>query len=326
IRPTSINRTPESIKNFLNEDQFKLYDLIWRRTVASQMAESENKKTTVITSSENDKYKFLSEYDELVFEGFRKLFPQKETDKIPNINEKDTVNLESVIKEQKFTQHTPRYSEASLIKTMEELGVGRPSTYASILNTIKEKKYIWVINRSIYISPVGNALVEELKKYFSDSVMDYKFTEKMENDLDQISNGNLDRNDFVKSFWNNFEPIKNNYEKIADENPRNPSEYNFLRTNIICSSDTPCINSETGKEFEENDPPLGDKSLNDNLEKQTRMIWIRFRNKNGDGGFLACEDKACKVTADESAWAGFGRRRTRTLEALKKAMKEKCIH
>ena len=109
--------------------------------------------------------------------------------------------------------------------------------------------------------------------------MDYKFTEKMENDLDQISNGNLDRNDFVKSFWNNFEPIKNNYEKIADENPRNPSEYNFLRTNIICSSDTPCINSETGKEFEENDPPLGDKSLNDNLEKQTRMIWIRFRNK-----------------------------------------------
>ena len=326
IRPTSINRTPESIKNFLNEDQFKLYDLIWRRTVASQMAESENKKTTVITSSENDKYKFLSEYDELVFEGFRKLFPQKETDKIPNINEKDTVNLESVIKEQKFTQHTPRYSEASLIKTMEELGVGRPSTYASILNTIKEKKYIWVINRSIYISPVGNALVEELKKYFSDSVMDYKFTEKMENDLDQISNGNLDRNDFVKSFWNNFEPIKNNYEKIADENPRNPSEYNFLRTNIICSSETPCINSETGKEFEENDPPLGDKSLNDNLEKQTRMIWIRFRNKNGDGGFLACEDKACKVTADESAWAGFGRRRTRTLEALKKAMKEKCIH
>ena len=92
---------------------------------------------------------------------------------------------------------------------MEELGVGRPSTYASILNTIKEKKYIWVINRSIYISPVGNALVEELKKYFSDSVMDYKFTEKMENDLDQISNGNLDRNDLVKSFWNNFEPIKN---------------------------------------------------------------------------------------------------------------------
>ena len=168
-------------------------------------------------------------------------------------------------KEQKFTQHTPRYSEASLIKTMEELGVGRPSTYASILNTIKEKKYIWVINRSIYISPVGNALVEELKKHFSESVMDYKFTEKMENDLDLISNGSLNRNDFIKSFWSNFKPIKNNYDKIADENPRNPSEYNFLKTNIICSSKTPCINAEPGKEFEENDPPLGLNSLNESL-------------------------------------------------------------
>tara|TARA_B100000519_G_scaffold1793_1_gene1758 strand:+ start:3497 stop:5548 length:2052 start_codon:yes stop_codon:yes gene_type:complete len=326
IRPTSINRTPESIEKFLSEDQLKLYDLIWKRTVASQMKESENKKTTVITSSEDEKYKFISEYDELVFDGFKKLFPQKETDKLPDIVENDKINLESVIKEQKFTQHTPRYSEASLIKTMEELGVGRPSTYASILNTIKEKKYIWVINRSIYISPVGNALVEELKKHFSESVMDYKFTEKMENDLDLISNGSLNRNDFIKSFWSNFEPIKNNYEKIADENPRNPSEYNFLKTNIICSSKTPCINAETGKEFEENDPPLGLNSLNESLKKLPRMIWIRFRNKKGDGGFLACEDRECKVTADESAWAGTGRRRSRTLEALKKTMKEKCIH
>tara|TARA_B100000945_G_scaffold8261_1_gene6743 strand:+ start:11063 stop:13114 length:2052 start_codon:yes stop_codon:yes gene_type:complete len=326
IRPTSIARTPESIRNVLSEDQYKLYDLIWKRTVASQMAESQNKKTIIITSSENEKYKFISEYDELVFEGFKKLFPQKDSNKIPNIIENELVDLEDIIKEQKFTQHTPRYSEASLIKTMEELGVGRPSTYASILNTIKEKKYVWVINRSIYLSPVGNALVEELKKHFSESVMDYKFTEKMENDLDQISNGNLGRNEFIKSFWENFEPIKNNYEKIADENPRNPSEYNFLRTNIICSSKTPCINSETGEEFQENDPPLGQKSLDNSLEKLPRMIWIRFRNKKGDGGFLACEDRDCKVTADESAWAGSGRRRTRTIEALKKTMKEKCIH
>ena len=110
IRPTSINRTPESIEKFLSEDQLKLYDLIWKRTVASQMKESENKKTTVITSSEDEKYKFISEYDELVFDGFKKLFPQKETDKLPDIVENDKINLESVIKEQKFTQHTPRLS------------------------------------------------------------------------------------------------------------------------------------------------------------------------------------------------------------------------
>ena len=326
IRPTSINRTPDSIKSFLDDDQFKLYDLIWKRTVASQMSESVNKKTTIITSSENEKYKFKSDYDELTFDGFKKLFPEKESEKMPSILEDEIVELDKVDKEQKFTQHPPRYSEASLIKTLEDLGIGRPSTYASILNTIKDKKYVWVINRSIYLSPIGKVLVEEIKKDFSNEFMDYKFTEKMENDLDLISNGTLKRSEFVKSFWRNFEPIRNSFEKRSEENPRNPSEYNFIRTNIICSSKSPCINSETGEEFQENDQPLGTKSLNNSLEKLPRMVWIRFRNNKGDGAFLACEDRECKVTADESAWAGFGRRRARTMEALKNSMKEKSIH
>ena len=326
IRPTSINRTPDSIKSFLDDDQFKLYDLIWKRTVASQMSESVNKKTTIITSSENEKFKFKSDYDELTFDGFKKLFPEKESDKMPSISEDDIVDLSKVDKEQKFTQHPPRYSEASLIKTLEDLGIGRPSTYASILNTIKDKKYVWVINRSIYLSPIGKVLVEEIKKDFSNEFMDYKFTEKMENDLDLISNGTLKRSEFVKSFWKNFEPIRNSFEKRSEENPRNPSEYNFIKTNIICSSKSPCINSETGEEFQETDQPLGTKSLNTSLEKLPRMVWIRFRNNKGDGAFLACEDRECKVTADESAWAGFGRRRARTIEALKNSMKEKSIH
>ena len=148
----------------------------------------------------------------------------------------------------------------------------------------------------------------------------------MENDLDLISNGTLKRSEFVKSFWKNFEPIRNSFEKRSEENPRNPSEYNFVRTNIICSSKSPCINSETGEEFQETDQPLGTKSLNASLEKLPRMVWIRFRNNKGDGAFLACEDRECKVTADESAWAGFGRRRARTIEALKSSMKEKSIH
>ena len=326
IRPTSISKTPDSIKSFLDDDQFKLYDLIWKRTVASQMTESINKKTTIITSSENEKYKFKSDYDELTFDGYKKLFPEKESESMPPVSESDIVDLDKLNKEQKFTQHPPRYSEASLIKTLEDLGIGRPSTYASILNTIKDKKYVWVINRSIYLSPIGKVLVEEIKKDFSNEFMDYKFTEKMENDLDSISNGTLKRSEFIKSFWQNFEPVRNNYEKRSEENPRNPSEYNFIKTNIICSSKSPCVNSETGKEFQENDQPLGTKSLNSSLEKLPRMVWIRFRNNKGDGAFLACEDRECKVTADESAWAGFGRRRTRTMEALKISMKEKSIH
>ena len=304
IRPTSISKTPDSIKSFLDDDQFKLYDLIWKRTVASQMTESINKKTTIITSSENEKYKFKSDYDELTFDGYKKLFPEKESESMPPVSESDIVDLDKLNKEQKFTQHPPRYSEASLIKTLEDLGIGRPSTYASILNTIKDKKYVWVINRSIYLSPIGKVLVEEIKKDFSNEFMDYKFTEKMENDLDSISNGTLKRSEFIKSFWKNFEPVRNNYEKRSEENPRNPSEYNFIKTNIICSSKSPCINSETGKEFQENDQPLGTKSLNSSLEKLPRMVWIRFRNNKGDGAFLACEDRECKVTADESAWAG----------------------
>ena len=326
IRPTSISKTPDSIKSFLDDDQFKLYDLIWKRTVASQMTESINKKTTIITSSENEKYKFKSDYDELTFDGYKKLFPEKESESMPPVSESDIVDLDKLNKEQKFTQHPPRYSEASLIKILEDLGIGRPSTYASILNTIKDKKYVWVINRSIYLSPIGKVLVEEIKKDFSNEFMDYKFTEKMENDLDSISNGTLKRSEFIKSFWKNFEPVRNNYEKRSEENPRNPSEYNFIKTNIICSSKSPCVNSETGKEFQENDQPLGTKSLNSSLEKLPRMVWIRFRNNKGDGAFLACEDRECKVTADESAWAGFGRRRARTMEALKISMKEKSIH
>ncbi|MEC8713200.1 MAG: type I DNA topoisomerase, partial [Chloroflexota bacterium] len=325
IRPTSISKTPDSIKSFLDDDQFKLYDLIWKRTVASQMTESINKKTTIITSSENEKYKFKSDYDELTFDGYKKLFPEKESESMPPVSESDIVDLDKLNKEQKFTQHPPRYSEASLIKTLEDLGIGRPSTYASILNTIKDQKYVWVINRSIYLSPIGKVLVEEIKKDFSNEFMDYKFTEKMENDLDSISNGTLKRSEFIKSFWKNFEPVRNNYEKRSEENPRNPSEYNFIKTNIICSSKSPCVNSETGKEFQENDQPLGTKSLNSSLEKLPRMVWIRFRNNKGDGAFLACEDRECKVTADESAWAGFGRRRARTMEALKISMKEKSI-
>ena len=326
IRPTSISKTPDSIKSFLDDDQFKLYDLIWKRTVASQMTDSINKKTTIITSSENEKYKFKSDYDELTFDGYKKLFPEKESESMPPVSESDIVDLDKLNKEQKFTQHPPRYSEASLIKILEDLGIGRPSTYASILNTIKDKKYVWVINRSIYLSPIGKVLVEEIKKDFSNEFMDYKFTEKMENDLDSISNGTLKRSEFIKSFWQNFEPVRNNYEKRSEENPRNPSEYNFIKTNIICSSKSPCVNSETGKEFQENDQPLGTKSLNSSLEKLPRMVWIRFRNNKGDGAFLACEDRECKVTADESAWAGFGRRRARTMEALKISMKEKSIH
>ena len=328
IRPTYIDRTPESIKNFLDNDQFKLYDLIWKKTVASQMTESKTLKTSLITSSSNDEnsYKFKSEAEELIFDGFKKLFPEKENKKLPNLREGISVDIDSLNKEQKFTQHPPRYTEASLIKEMEDLGVGRPSTYASILNAIKDRRYVWISGRSIYLTPIGNALVEELKKEFSNSFMDYKFTEKMNYELDLISNGKSKRENFVKKFWNDFEPLTSKLALRGEENPRNPSEYNFLRTNIVCSAKSPCINSETGKNFEENDPPLGKKSMNESLEIAPHLIWIRFRNKNGNGSFLGCEIRECKVTGDEDAWVSKGKRRERSLKKLQSTMNEKSLH
>ena len=133
------------------------------------------------------------------------------------------------------------------------------------------------------------------------------------------------------AFLNRFKTYPKTWE--SETNPARDPKVKTAKIFSICIRSgfeikpvSPCINSETGKEFEENDPPLGEKSLNPSLEKLPRMLWIRFRNNRGDGGFLACEDRECKVTADESAWAGFGRRRTRTIEALKSSMKEKSIH
>ena len=94
----------------------------------------------------------------------------------------------------------------------------------------------------------------------------------------------------------------------------------------MCSAKSPCINSETGKIFEENDPPLGTKSVNESLEIATHLIWIRFRNKNGNGSFLGCEDRECKVTGDEDAWVSRGRRRERSLKKLQSTMTEKSLH
>jgi DNA topoisomerase-1 len=329
IRPTSIQRTPDSIKQFLDDDQFKLYDLIWKRTVASQMSNSRTEKTTITVSSGklDDSYRFKTEADKLIFDGFKKLFPDKKDIDIPNIGEGVEVNLDNSEKEQKFTLGPPRYSEASLIKAMEDLGVGRPSTYASVIKVIKDKRYVWAINRSMYLTPIGNAIIEELIKEFGSSFMDYKFTEKMEESLDQIANGEEKREKFVKKFWDpEFKNLVEKFGSRAESDPRDSSEYNRIRTNIICSKKNPCVNSLTGKEFEESDPPIQTGSQDEVLEAAPKMIWIRFRNKKGDGAFLACEDRECKVTADERVWVSSGQRRGRDLESLKQTMIEKSLH
>ena len=275
IRPTSISRTPESIKNSLNDYQFKLYELIWNRTVASQMTNSLTEKTTIITSSlsgENG-YKFKSDADKLVFDGFKKLIKSNEKyTELPDLSEKQTVALKEIEKEQKFTRGPGRYSQASLIKKMEEIGIGRPSTYASTISLITNRTYVFNINRAVWGSPLGYAISKSLSYFFKDNFMNYDFTKKMEDDLDKISNGGLDRRKFTEDFYKSLlDPVEKMVKKsnTDDWNPYDSDilkdflvtsgemhPYNLIPTTILCSKLNPAINIRTGEDFTENDSPL----------------------------------------------------------------------
>ena len=181
IRPTSISRTPDSMKNTLNENQFKLYQLIWNRTVASQMPNSITEKTTLITSSSKneDGFKFKSEADKLVFDGYKKLIKSNEKYfELPDLNENEKVELVDLEKEQKFTRGPEEYSQASLIKKMEEIGIGRPSTYASTISLLTNRTYVFSINRAVWGSPLGYAVSNSLNFYFLNNFMDFNFTKK----------------------------------------------------------------------------------------------------------------------------------------------------
>ena len=275
IRPTMISRTPESIKNSLNDYQFKLYELIWNRTVASQMTNSLTEKTTIITSTSlgEDGYKFKSEADKLVFDGFKKLIKSNEKyTELPELSENQVVDLGEIEKEQKFTRGPGRYSQASLIKKMEEIGIGRPSTYASTISLITNRTYVFNINKAVWGSPLGYAISKSLSYFFKDNFMNYDFTKRMEDDLDKISNGGLDRRKFTEDFYKSLlDPVEKMVKK-SNEDDWNPydseilkdflvtsgemSPYNLIPTTILCSKKNPAINIRTGEDFTENDSPL----------------------------------------------------------------------
>jgi DNA topoisomerase-1 len=351
IRPTSISRTPESMQNSLNEYQYKLYQLIWNRTVASQMTNSLTEKTTLITSSSNgeDGHKFKSEADKLVFDGFKKLIKSNEKyDELPDLTENQAVDLEEIEKEQKFTRGPGRYSQASLIKKMEEIGIGRPSTYASTISLITNRTYVFNINRAVWGSPLGYAVSGSLSYFFHDNFMNYDFTKKMEDDLDKISNGGLDRQKFTKDFYESLlNPVESMVKK-SNEDDWNPYDtdtlstfldlssssssrgmhpYNLIPTTILCSKKNPAINIRTGQDFTENDLPIS-VATSDEIRRETDKnngdhLMRAVRRKKDGKYFLACpnqDPERCPISYDIDAWAGRGRRRERALAKLKEEM------
>ncbi|HTP64897.1 MAG TPA: type I DNA topoisomerase [Geobacteraceae bacterium] len=212
IRPTYIGKTPAELKKFLTPDQFKLYDLIWKRTVACQMAEALLDQTTVEIGA-GAGFKFRASGTVIRFPGFMKLYIEGVDDEseekegvLPPLAEGERLSLLKLLPEQHFTQPPPRYSEATLVKTLEEYGIGRPSTYASILNTLIERKYARLDKKRFVPEDVGMVVNDLLVNHFTKYV-DYNFTAGLEEELDQIARGEKKWKPLLHEFWQPFSDL-----------------------------------------------------------------------------------------------------------------------
>ena len=196
IRPTNIKRKPADIKKYVNADQFKLYELIWSRALSSQMTPAEFDRNTIIISSENKNINFRASGSVIKFDGFLKVYQVQETDEdakniLPEVKVGEEISILKLNDEQHFTDPPPRYSEASLVKKMEELGIGRPSTYASIISVLSTRNYVELMNKRFHPTDRGKLISAFLEKLFSKYV-DYNFTADLENQLDEITSGKIE--------------------------------------------------------------------------------------------------------------------------------------
>jgi DNA topoisomerase-1 len=220
IRPTNV----EKQKDGEGGDKEKLYDLIWKRFVACQMAQSVVEVTTLTIQAEGEKniYQLETKGAQEKFDGWRKVYGRvEETDEegnkiesLPPVFTGDELKLLAVKPAQKFTQPPPRFNEASLIKTLEELGIGRPSTYAPTISTIQDRNYVEKQDRQFAPTPLGTAVTEFLMEYFPD-ILDYQFTAKMEDNLDEIANGQKERVPVLKEFWGPFSEKLAGVKRVA---------------------------------------------------------------------------------------------------------------
>jgi len=208
IRPTDIKRKPSDVKKYVNTDQFKLYDLIWSRALSSQMNPAEFYRNSIIISSQDEKINFRANGSIIKFEGFLKVYEvadenEDTTNILPECKIGDGVNILKLTNEQHFTDPPPRYSEASLVKKMEELGIGRPSTYASIISVLSTRNYVEQINKRFHPTDRGKLISAFLEKLFTKYV-DYNFTADLENQLDEITSGKIEWTKVLEDFWKDF--------------------------------------------------------------------------------------------------------------------------
>ena len=225
IRPTSVLREPTKVKQYLSNDEFKLYSLIYKRTLASLMADATVNQTTIIF--DNNDYKFKTVGSILIFDGYLKVYKDYESseDKIlPEIGDNEVAITNEVDCSQHFTKPPARYTEAKLIKELEELGIGRPSTYATIIDTIKSRDYVTLEEKKFKPTNIGIETTDKLQEFFSD-LINTDYTRDMETDLDEIAEGKLVWNNVLKEFYDLFEPrVKNAFSDMEKKSPEETGE------------------------------------------------------------------------------------------------------
>ncbi|MBA1338370.1 MAG: DNA topoisomerase-1 [Pelagibacterales bacterium] len=277
IRPTDIDRSPDKVKKYLSADQNKLYDLIWSRALSSQMQIAKFDRNTITISSDDNTTIFKTSGSVINFDGFLKVFKDQKKDEddsiLPEMS-KGPVNIESLIDEQHFTQPPPRYSEASLVKKLEELGIGRPSTYASIISVISTRGYAEAINKRFHPTDRGKLISAFLEKLFSKYV-DYNFTARLENQLDEITTGKEEWTKVLQMFWKDFN--------------KNVCEVKEKRTREVLD----LLNDSLGSLIFERDK-------NGNIDRKCKLCTsgsLSLKNSFRGGAFIGCSNYPdCKFT------------------------------
>ena len=305
IRPTSIYRRPDDIRQYLTEDEYKLYKLIYNRTLSSLMADAIFNETTVTFN--NTRSKWTGNGSILMFDGYLKVYGQSDEDKnklLPIFEENKEYNANKIDILDKETKPLPRYTQASLIKEMEEYGIGRPSTYATIMTTIIDHDYVKVEKKSLVPTEQGIMTTKALQNYFS-SIVNVKYTSKMEENLDLIAQGEINELDELVKFYNNFEPL---YENAYKEMPK---KYPIMTEEIcpLCGSNLVIRNGKYGEfvscssypkckyiKEEEKKDELDTGVLCPNCNKGTFIKKISERGKNKGKFFYACSNyPKCKT-------------------------------
>lgn len=221
IRPTLAQQTPASLKTFLSSDQFKLYDLIWKRTIACQMIHATINTVSVDLQCGSDQHIFRATGSVIAKPGFMAVYLEGQDDNkegddketfLPPMKEGQSIPLEDIVTNQHFTEPPPRYSEASLVKSLEEHGIGRPSTYASIISTLQNREYVTLEKKRFYPTDVGRIVIKFLTEHFTKYV-DYNFTANLEDDLDAVSRGEKSWVPLMHDFWKPFTALIHDKEE-----------------------------------------------------------------------------------------------------------------